>query len=169
MKELLSKLSNYNLFNYLFPGVIFVIILKKLTRYDLTQEDIIVGAFFYYFIGLVISRIGSVTVEPFLKWIHFVKFANYPQFIEASKNDSKIELLSEANNMYRTFISVFLITLAIKIFEIISLKLKLPPKTACFAVIIFLLILFLSAYKKQTAYISKRVQSALTINDSNET
>ncbi|MCQ9208569.1 MAG: hypothetical protein NG712_04240, partial [Omnitrophica bacterium] len=67
MKELVQKLSSYNLFNYLFPGIVFVIILKEMTSYSLLQENFITGAFVYYFIGLVVSRFGSLVVEPLLK------------------------------------------------------------------------------------------------------
>ena len=67
MKELLDKLSSYNLFNYLFPGILFVTIAKETTSLDLLQENIITGVFLYYFIGLVISRVGSLLIEPLLK------------------------------------------------------------------------------------------------------
>ena len=77
MKELLDKLSSYNIFNYLFPGVLFVVFLSKVSNYDLIQKDIITGAFLYYFIGLVISRVGSLFIEPFLKRIKFLKFSDY--------------------------------------------------------------------------------------------
>ena len=39
MKEIIDKISSYNLFNYLFPGIIFVIILREITKYDLVQEN----------------------------------------------------------------------------------------------------------------------------------
>ena len=67
MKELIDKLSTYNIFNYLFPGVLFAYILSKVSSYDLIQKDLVTGVFLYYFIGLVISRIGSLFIEPFLK------------------------------------------------------------------------------------------------------
>ena len=76
MKDLLDKLSSYNIFNYLLPGVVFVAISKSLTIYNFVQQDIVVGVFLYYFIGLVISRIGSIVIEPMLKWIRFVKFSD---------------------------------------------------------------------------------------------
>jgi hypothetical protein len=69
MKDLIEKLSSYNLFNYLFPGVIFAVISEKMTSYSFLQDDIIVGVFVYYFIGLVVSRFGSLFLEPVLKKI----------------------------------------------------------------------------------------------------
>ncbi len=64
MKELLDRLSSYNLFNYLLPGVVFAIVAKSVTSYNFLQDDIFVGAFTYYFIGLVVSRVGSTILEP---------------------------------------------------------------------------------------------------------
>lgn len=159
MKELLDKLSSYNIFNYLFPGVIFVIILSKVTPYNFIQENIIVGAFFYFFIGLVISRIGSLIIEPFLKSISFLRFAEYAQFVKKSKIDSKIEALSESNNMYRTICSVLTLVLLGKLYEKISVKLNIPEELASTVVLIILLILFLFSYKKQTDYIRKRIEA----------
>ena len=72
MKEILDKLSSYNLFNYLLPGVIFVVIANKVTHYDFIQDDIVIGAFLYYFIGMVISRFGSLAIEPILKYLSFL-------------------------------------------------------------------------------------------------
>jgi len=59
MTELLQKLSTYNIFNYLFPGVVFVILLKHVTNIYLIMNDLVLGMFLYYFFGLVLSRIGS--------------------------------------------------------------------------------------------------------------
>ena len=112
METLLGKLSSYNIFNYLFPGIIFVIIAENLTRFTFIQKDVFLGLFLYYFIGLVISRIGSLVIEPILR--RLVKFANYGDFIAASKIDNKIELLSENNNMYRTLCSLFLLLIALE-------------------------------------------------------
>ena len=100
MVDLLSKISSYDLFNYLLTGIIFVILADSFTRYSFIQQDIAIGLFLYYFIGLVISRVGSLAIEPLLKRIAFLKFADYKDFISASEKDKKIELLSEVNNTY---------------------------------------------------------------------
>jgi len=60
--------------------VLFVVITEVITSYSFLQEDIIIGLFVYYFIGLIISRIGSLIIEPFLKWISFIKFISYKDF-----------------------------------------------------------------------------------------
>src|SRR5882724_7967172 len=115
LNELLNKISSYNLFNYLLPGILFAVIASKLTRYSFLERDVIVAAFLYYFIGLVVSRFGSLVVEPLLKRSGFIKFADYKSFVAASKQDSKIELLSEANNTYRTLCALFILLLLLKL------------------------------------------------------
>ena len=160
MKDLLEKLSSYNIFNYLLPGVVFVAISSSLTGYSLIQDDIVIGVFLYYFIGLVISRIGSIVVEPVLKWLGFVHFSEYRDYIQATEKDKLLEVLSEANNMYRTFLSLFLCLAILKAFEVITgyhpfLNDWLPA-----IIVVGLLFLFAFSYRKQTSYISRRVSSA---------
>ncbi|MFY7814014.1 MAG: hypothetical protein ACOVRK_02370 [Chryseobacterium taeanense] len=116
MKEFLDKISSYNIFNYLFPGVLFAYIITNFCGYNLIQKDILIGVFLYYFIGMIVSRFGSICLEPFLKWINFLKFESYKDFVVASQKDSKIELLSEVNNTYRTLISMLLLALLSKVY-----------------------------------------------------
>jgi len=161
MKEILDKISSYNFFNYLLPGILFVVIVEKFTFYSFIQENIIIGIFLYYFIGLVISRFGSLIIEPFLKRISFIKFSNYADFISASEKDSKIEIFSEINNMYRTFISMFFLILLLKLYELIESIFPALSGWNFYILFAALLTMFLYSYRKQTKYISSRVNKAL--------
>jgi len=158
MKDLLEKLSSYNIFNYLLPGVVFVVLADALTNFYFVQQDIILGVFLYYFIGLIISRLGSIVIEPLLKWSKFVKFSPYVSFLSASKEDKSLEVLSEVNNMYRTFCSLFVSLILLKIYERLSISFPIMERwTAEFAVV-GMLVLFCFSYRKQTQYIQKRIQ-----------
>ena len=159
MKELIDKISSYNLFNVLLPGILFVTIAEEFTHYSLIQENIVVNAFIYYFIGLLISRFGSLLIEPFLKRIKFLKFADYNDFVSASRFDPKIDILSETNNMYRTFISMLILLLLLKLYEFIESIFTILKEYNLYIFIILLLIMFLYSYKKQTEYITKRIKS----------
>ncbi len=159
MKELLDKLSSYNIFNYLLPGVLFTVILKSLTQYDFTQENIIIGAFVYYFIGLIVSRIGSLVIEPILRKTRFLRFSKYSDFISTSKKDDKIEVLSEVNNMYRTICSLLLLILILKLFEWGCTKMDFLKNYDNHILIVLLLGIFLFSYRKQTDYVRKRVEN----------
>ena len=158
MKELLDKLSSYNIFNYLFPGILFVVFAEQFTSYIFIKEDIFEGLITYYFVGLVISRFGSVVIECILKKSKFVKFAKYSDFVKACKKDEKISLLSEQNNMYRTLISMFIFLLLLKGYELLSVKLTFLNQWGLLILIIFLIVIFMYAYKKQTKFIKDRVK-----------
>lgn len=157
MKDFLDKLSSYNLFNYFLPGILFVVISKEITSYSFLQENILTGIFLYYFIGLVISRIGSLIIEPVLKYFSFLKFADYKKFVSASQKDPKIELLSENNNMYRTLSSLFIVLLGLKLYELIEYCWPILKSFNSYLLTIGLLFLFLFSYRKQTDYITKRI------------
>jgi hypothetical protein len=159
MNELLSKISSYHLFNYLLPGSLFAVVATELTHRQFVQQNLVLGLFVYYFYGLIISRVGSLFVEPFLKWVRFLKFADYRDFVAACKKDPKIDELSETNNMYRTLCTLLIALTLLQ--GIVLLELKYPQlKRAELPVLIaavFGLLLF--SYKKQTGYITKRVKA----------
>ena len=159
LKEDVDKISSYNIFNYLLPGILFPYLLKELVGYDLIQDNILIGVFLYYFIGLVISRFGSIFIEPLLKKIKFVKFANYKDFVSASKKDNKIELLSEVNNTYRTLLSMLLLLVVCRLYIYVKSRFNLSNDFTLMLVITFLVIIFLYSYRKQTNYITKRIEA----------
>ena len=157
MKELLDKISSYNIFNYLLPGVLFSVIANKFTYYTIPLDNVIVATFVCYFIGLIVSRFGSLVIEPTLKKIGFLKFADYSDFISSSKKDSKIELFSEINNMYRTLTSLIVLTLLLKLYEFIEKKVIWLSEWSPYILLFLLLTIFLLSYRKQTEYITKRI------------
>lgn len=159
MKELIDKLSSYNLFNYLLPGTLFAVLAEHVSTFKIIQSDIIVGLFLYYFIGLVISRIGSLVIEPVMRKTSFVKFAPYKDFVSVAKKDPKLEVLSESNNVCRTLCALFLTLGAVKLFEVVTQLLGLSAVARLFVVFALLFALFAFAYRKQTAYITQRIEA----------
>lgn len=131
---------------------------EKISPYTIAQENVFISVFFYYFAGLIVSRFGSLVVEPLLKKISFLKFADYGDFIVASKNDQKIEIFSETNNMYRTFCSMFILLLLLKLYFYIESITTSLQEWNSYIIIGLLLVLFLYSYKKQTNYIRKRIE-----------
>lgn len=164
MKDLLDKLSSYNIFNNLLPGIIFVVCAEVFLQRSFIQDDIVVGIFLYYFIGLVISRIGSLIIEPLLKKISFLKFANYKDFIIASKTDSKLEVLSKVNNMYRTFVALFTTLLIVRLYEEVESVWPVLQQATPFIAIVVITILFLVSYRKQTSYVTKRIEASKEVD-----
>lgn len=160
MKEIIDKISSYNLFNYLFPGIIFVVLLRRFSTIDLIIENNFLGAFLYYFIGLVISRIGSLILEPLFKKIKLVTFSDYKDFIDASKKDEKIELFSEVNNTYRTIASLFLCLSITVIYDKFISEYLTKYGIDIYLITVGLLALFMFSYRKQTSYINKRIEKS---------
>ena len=107
--------------------------------------------------GLVISRIGSLLVEPALKQLRFVTFADYTDFVAAAKKDQQIEILSEANNTYRTILSALLLVLIAKIYSAIEPSYLVMTTLRPYIIAVGLVALFLFSYRKQTQYVARRV------------
>lgn len=119
-----------------------------------------------YFIGMLINRVGSLVVEPCLKKTELVTFAPLEQYIEASKKDSKIEILSETNNTYRSLAALFLILGLYKLIVVIGGECleKLCSELMDWLLILvwFLgLLMMVVSYCKQTQYIVKRIKKNL--------
>ena len=157
MEKILEQIGTYNLFNYLLPGILFVYICKVANIIDLFQKDIITGVFIYYFIGMIISRIGSLFIEGVIKKVFKIKFAEYNNYLDAQKEDDKINLFIEINNTYRTIIAIP-VTVG---FTAVIVQLHNYFKIEAWVIIVFVLImislLFSFSYKKQSQYIVKRV------------
>lgn len=165
MKDLLDKISSYNIFNYLLPGTLFTFITSEITSFTLVQDDLFTAFFLYYFIGLVISRIGSLIVEPIMKALNLIQYADYANFILASNKDPKIELLLEVSNMYRTISALFVALFLLLLYERVLFLWPHLLENSQYCVLSILLVLFVFSYKKQVRYIYKRVEA--NTNESN--
>ncbi len=159
MDKIIDKISIYNLFNYLLPGVLFVVFAKRFLFIDLTQGDLILDVSVYYFVGLVISRFGSLVIETLLRKIRFLKLTKHKDFVNASKTDLKLEIFSLENNMYRTFIAMFVLLLITKLYFYIQTIYSNLKNYDFYILISILLVMFLYSYRKQTAYIVSRINA----------
>ena len=177
IKTVTEKISSYNIFNNLFPGVIFCCALNRITRFTFSSDNIIEQLFIWYFEGMVISRIGSIFIEGGLKKLKikkqpYIVFADYKQYSAASEAKPFIATLSEVNNTYRTIIAL-LISLSIIylydifVFDWIAKFLPIGNEIAFIALGIFLVLLFVKSYKKQTDYVRRQVEKY--ISDINST
>src|SRR5262249_8733703 len=148
----------YNIFNYLFPGALFVFISQALGLFRIDSEDLIQNLFVWYFIGLTISRVGSVIVDPLLIATGWVKQTSYPNYLEAFKRDVKLEAMVEVSNTYRTLATAFLCILATFGARFISQRVQVSSLSLMVLGTVGLVCLYLIAYRKQNAYVRKRVE-----------
>ena len=158
MKEFLQQIGSYNLFNYLLPGTIFCGFISKITPYNIESDNVVITAFMFYFIGLVISRIGSICVEPLLRKMKIVQFKPYSDYTEAAKSDKKLNVLSEQNNTYRTLLTSFILVIVVKSFDLLEQQFAFIAQIRVWLLIVTLIIILLAAYKKQTKYIFERIE-----------
>ena len=164
MNEILQKITRYNLFNYLLPGVIFIIFTSQTTGFDLIEmlnNNTITILFLAYFIGTIISRLGSLFIEPAHKKVNFIKFAKYSDYLEVAVIDKKLDDLSEENNVYRTYISLFLVILIINLVLFLIDYYSVVVENIGVYISLLLLVLFLFSYRKQTRYVTKRIAKKL--------
>lgn len=161
MNELLNKLSEYHFVQSLVPGMIFTYCSKMFYEINFLTDKPIYDFCVILIIGLIISRIGSIIVEPLLKKIKILNFCNYSDYIKASQNDSTIEKLSETNNLYRVIIATFFILIVEKFYFILSEKIVWLADWSYLLLSVLLIVLFVFSYRKQTNFINQRIKEAL--------
>ena len=177
VKNVIEKVSSYHIFNYFFPGIIFCWLIDKVTRVSISTGEVWKDIFIYSFVGMTISRIGSIYIEAALRSVKitnkdrkkepFLNFIPYGDYITASKKDGFIKTLNEMNNTYRTLLTVFIVATGVKLYDIFFYDMVQgfgDTGNSVSLLILFLLtiILFVNSYRKQTDYIKKRVEKALS-------
>ena len=156
MEKIIEKIEVYHFINYLLPGIIFGTIFTEITQKNLFNYNIILAIIEYYFVGLLLSRIGSIIIKPMLERLKIITCVKYSQYINCSKTDDKVELLQREANQYRTYISVFLCLTILEIYysfiNNIFYKISL--------LFLSLTVLFILSYRKQLKFITERLQYA---------
>ena len=162
MSDFMAKLSSYELLNYLLTGMVFVALTSYFTSFNFVQGNVLFAVFVYYLIGMLISRVGSLIVEPILKKSGFVRFAPYKDFIAASAKDSKLETLSEANNIYRSLLAACMCVLLLRLLEAVERWRPAISVANSWVLLLAILLILLFSYRKQTRYVRQRVEANLT-------
>lgn len=165
LKSILEKISVYDILNNFIPGAVFLILAEDFGGLRLISKSCVNKIFLCYVTGLVISRIGSVIVEPICKKFKIIEFVNHSEFTEADLKDKsgKTERLSMINNVYRTFISVFLCLSLLLLLNFFGIHFF---NNRIFQIItsVGVMILFVYSYHKQSRYVSSRVKTVLEQN-----
>lgn len=163
MEHFFNKLENYNILNYILPAVIFDVGCRYYINIELIHNDnIFISVFIYYFLGLVISRIGSLIIKPLLwklKILNKKDSSKCADFYKAEETDAKIKILFTDYNMYRNFISTFFLLLVGKFAYAVKIWLNINSTIICTILFILLIILFVISYKKQLGYIHSRIEN----------
>jgi len=166
LTQIIEKISSYNIFNNLYPGILFIYLLKFMFRINLLSDNWLENLVVFYFVGMVLSRIGSIIIEPVMKKIKLIKYAPYQNYVKASSIEPLVDTLSEVNNTYRTLLSTFICAFLFKLgtnINKVCLKNEITflQENKDWILLILLILLFASSYVKQTTYVRKRVESVL--------
>lgn len=162
MSNIIEKLDSYQIMTNLLPGAFFGIMLRYLLELVLPTQNIGEEILAYYFMGLVINRIGSLIVVPILKKVKFIRESPYSDYLKAVKIDSKLDILSETNNYFRSVLTCFLLLPIVKLMRILIVNVNWIEKCWKGCAMVFLIVLFLFAYRKQTDFVKKRVEAINT-------
>jgi hypothetical protein len=160
MEKIIDKISSYNLFNNLLPGAIYAFIVESIGNISLITDSLVINFFLFYCWGVIIGRFGSVFVEWLARKLKIVKYAEYSDFIIASEKDKKLEILLETNNMYRTFIALFIIIGLTDLYKLLLDGCPFLYKINGYIILVLLIAIFILAFRKQTRYIYDRVQKS---------
>ena len=159
MEKLVDKLDSYNILNNLLPGIVLNFLFERICNIKIVDGNIMEDLFIFYFVGMIVSRVGSLIIEPICKKINWVKFADYRSFVRTGRKDEKINVLSEINNLYRTIFSACVIVWIGKLYLILITGINLPSTVTGIILLAIVTILFAFAYKKQTKYVADRVKN----------
>jgi Na+/melibiose symporter-like transporter len=100
--------------------------------------------------------------------MRFIKYANYVDFSKAVKTDSKIDILSEMNNYFRSLLTCVLLLPVMDIAKLLSSYWSWFATSWKWIVIGILFILFLLSYRKQSKYVRNRVAAVNSQAEINE-
>lgn len=161
MDGILEKLDSYNILTNLLPGAFFVVGLRYLLSMEFPVKSVAEEVFLYYFVGLVINRLGSLITEPLSKKIGFLQFAPHPDFVAACSLNAKINALSEMNDHFRNLLTGTVCIPAVWAAKLLAEIWPFFGENWEWFLVFGLGILFLFSYRKQTAYVRKHVEQAL--------
>lgn len=174
ISKLLDKVSSYQLFNYLFPGIIFIEGIEYTTRIVYPSDNLVFRFFIYYIAGMILSRIGSLFIEPIFKKLCWVVYASYGNFLKALngtedetiKPDLKLDVLVAENNTYRTLAATFFMMLIVYSFAQFEWFDKFNNTSwSLYVYFALLIILFGLSFRKQTSFVRSRTHSDLKLKD----
>lgn len=129
------KLPIYNILNMLLTGFVFIgevillfpalivsILNMELINFLMKESKTLLICFVFagcYEIGLIINRIGSITIEAVLRKSNLIPFENeYKRFNDVKKEYPILEILSREYALSRTGMALFFILSIISIFSI---------------------------------------------------
>ena len=165
MNGVIEKLGSYQLLTNLLPGAFFTIAMKYFWGMSLPTDNIVEEILVYYFIGLVVSRIGSLAIEPLLKKFKMIQYTAYPSYVNAVKADQKIDTLSEMNNYLRSLVTCVILLPLMKAFQVMAIHWAWFSLGWKWILLAALILIFILSYRKHSSFIRNRVDIVNKLTD----
>ena len=161
LKSFSEKVSSYQIFTFLFPGAVFLALLMQVYTKPVPETNIWEKLFLCYTVGMIVSRIGTLILEESLfrlgkRFGGFLERIDYKNVILAERKDTKVNMLLQVSNTYRTMAAVFITLLIVAVVnKCTSLDLEFSCGLIWFS--FTMIILFSLSFIKQYNYVKKRV------------
>lgn len=162
MESILQNISEYRLLNNLIPGGFFVGVLSWAAGWASSDVNFIFIIAISYVAGVILSRLGSLIVEPVAKKAFKVEFAPYTDYCQAEKRYPKLTIMNTENNIYRTFVAMgACLLLGAPLIGLLGMG---NGNALCALVLMatLFIVVFMIAYIKRTQYIVHRVENELS-------
>lgn len=166
METLIKGLGAYDLFVNLIPGVLWYLFSPDWFQQPFNSANGLELLIICYFFGIVLSRVGSLVIENFLKWRSWIFISDYTSFIKAEEMDEKVSKLERIGNLYRSLASMAIILCLI--YTVNNLCGDSPAGWYKPIVFLALAILFIFSFMKQKRYVAERVQVDCNYQTGNE-
>lgn len=159
--KLLEKISHYEILNNLIPGSALCFILSYI-GFPILDYNVWAGIVICYLVGIVNSRFSSVFIEPICRKTHIIQWRDYKLYNKAKKERPFIASLLESANMFRSFVSVFFISLCAYGIMLLSIKWVWLAQNGLWLLLLALMVLFVLAYRKQiNKYVVKNIDEII--------
>ena len=157
IEKISEKIDKYNLFTNIIPG--FLLLIFNMYYFEIGRLGVMEELIISYFVGLTLSRIGSIFVAEILFKLTAEKGESYKEYINACEKDKKIDTLLQTRNTYRTICAMLLVAFL----EIITSKvlklISIPNDIMILIIISLLIIIYAISFCKNNKYIAERVRN----------
>ena len=153
VKSITDKLSTYQFSNFIYPGAVFLGILKfkgvKIPMLDNVWWLLLAS----YFLGMVISRFGSIVIEWISVKATLITKYDIKAYAKHLKADSFTGIILELANIYRTLCAMGLILMVCTIIGYNG-----ADKCCMILLEIMFVILFWMSFIKQYHYLLNKLK-----------
>ena len=153
LKSLSEKLSAYQLFNFIYPGAVFLGILS----YKGVQLGMLKEIWWFllasYFLVMTISRFGSIVIESICLKFGWIEKYDIKRYADNIAENSFTAILLELTNIYRTICSMGILLFLCTIF-----KYQQDDKCCMLFVEVLFVLLFGISFIKQHHYLEDKLK-----------